>query len=377
MEKYFGENTPKLGFGLMRLPRVDSTKNGKIDIERTKEMVDEFMAAGFTYFDTAYVYDNGNSEKAAKEALVDRYPRESFTVATKLCAWLESCDEKAAKQQFFTSLERTGAGYIDYYLLHALKEDNLALFEKYGIWDFVKEQKAKGLIKHWGFSFHSTPDVLDKILTDHPDAEFVQLQLNYADWENPNVASRGNYEVARRHGKSIVVMEPVKGGSLANPTEKVREVLKNADPDASLASWAIRYVASLEGIITVLSGMSNMEQMKDNISFMKNFKPLDEKEQEAIRKAQEILTGVKSVPCTACRYCTAECPKKIPIPEIFAARNRQLVWGQLEEGARQYAEAVKNGGKASDCIACGRCERACPQQINVIEWLKDCRRFDG
>lgn len=282
MERYFGEATPKLGFGLMRLPK---TKDGKIDLEQTKQMVDRFMEAGLTYFDTAYVYDDGDSERAAKAALVDRYPRESFTLATKLCAWMGAHDEKSAKQQFYTSLERTGAGYFDYYLLHALQAGNYKTYDKYHIWDFVKEQKEKGLIKHWGFSFHATPDILDQLLTDHPDAEFVQLQLNYADWENPDVTARENYEVARKHGKSIVVMEPVKGGALANPPTKVQEIFRQADPKASFASWAIRYAASLDGIITVLSGMSNLEQMEDNLSYMKDFRPLNAHEQQAIRKA--------------------------------------------------------------------------------------------
>ncbi|HIU42042.1 MAG TPA: aldo/keto reductase [Candidatus Egerieicola faecale] len=369
MERYFGEATPKLGFGLMRLPK---TKDGKIDLEQTKQMVDRFMEAGLTYFDTAYVYDDGDSERAAKAALVDRYPRESFTLATKLCAWMGAHDEKSAKQQFYTSLERTGAGYFDYYLLHALQAGNYKTYDKYHIWDFVKEQKEKGLIKHWGFSFHATPDILDQLLTDHPDAEFVQLQLNYADWENPDVTARENYEVARKHGKSIVVMEPVKGGALANPPTKVQEIFRQADLKASFASWAIRYAASLDGIITVLSGMSNLEQMEDNLSYMKDFRPLNAHEQQAIRKAQEAINGVKSIPCTACHYCTGGCPKQIPIPEIFAARNRQLVWGQLQEGQAAYDQLAAKGNVASDCIGCGQCERACPQHIKVIQRLKEC-----
>lgn len=369
MEKYFGESTPKLGFGLMRLPKDLS---GKIDIEQTKKMVDLFMESGLNYFDTAYVYDSGDSERAAKAALVDRYPRGSFTLATKLCSWMSAHDEKSAKRQFYTSLERTGAGYFDYYLLHALQAGNYQKYDEYHIWDFVKEQKEKGLIRHWGFSFHAGPELLDEILTAHPDAEFVQLQLNYADWENPDVTARANYEVARKHGKSIVVMEPVKGGALAEPPEPVRKIFKEADPDASYASWAIRYAASLDGIITVLSGMSNMAQMKDNLSYMKDFKPLNDHEQTAVRKAQEAINGIKSIPCTACHYCTAGCPKQIPIPEIFAARNKQLIWGQLEAGAADYSKAVSGAGKASDCVACGQCESACPQQIKVVEKLKDC-----
>ena len=241
----------------------------------------------------------------------------------------------------------------------------------------MKEQKEKGLIKHWGFSFHASPDILDEILTQHSDAEFVQLQLNYADWENPDVTARANYEVARKHGKSIVVMEPVKGGALANPPKEVQDIFRKANSDASFASWAIRYVASLEGIITVLSGMSNVAQMEDNLSYMKQFKALDAEEQDAIRQAQEVINGIKSIPCTGCHYCTAGCPKQIPIPEIFEARNRQLVWGQLEEGKTRYADAIADGGAASDCIACGQCERACPQQIPVIDRLKDCAAAFG
>ena len=368
MERYFGENVPKLGFGLMRLPKLP---DGSIDIEQTKEMVDLFLDAGFTYFDTAYVYDNGESEKAAKAALVDRHPRESYTLCTKLCAWMGANDEKSAKQQFYTSLERTGAGYFDYYLLHALQRSNYKVYDEYHIWDFVKEQKAKGLIKYYGFSFHADPALLEELLTDHPDVDFVQLQINYADWDNPGVASRECWEIARRHGKSITIMEPVKGGALADPVPAVQEILKSADKNASLASWAVRFAASLDGIITVLSGMSNTRQMKDNLSYMKNFKPLDEAERAVIRRAQAVLNGDDSVPCTACHYCTDGCPKNIPIPEIFSVKNRQR--GNAEfRGKREYTIATEGKGKASECIECGQCENACPQQIKVITHLKSC-----
>ena len=362
MERYFGESTPKLGFGLMRLPKL---ANGKIDIEQTKQMVDLFMDAGLTYFDTAYVYDGGESEKAAKVALVDRYPRESYTLCTKLCAWMGAHDEKSAKQQFYTSLERTGAGYFDYYLLHALQRNNYKVYDEYHIWDFVKEQKAKGLIKYFGFSFHADPALLEELLTDHPDVDFIQLQINYADWENPDVASRECWEIARRHGKSITVMEPVKGGALANPMPAVQDILKAANPDVSCASWAIRFAASLDGIITVLSGMSNIEQMQDNLSYMKDFQPLSKAEQAVILRAQAALSGDASIPCTACHYCTDGCPMNIPIPEIFAVKNRK-------QGKPEYASATDGRGIASACIECGQCEQACPQQINVITRLKDC-----
>jgi len=369
-ERYFGENTPKLGFGLMRLPKEKDNPT-KIDIERTKEMVDMFMKAGLTYFDTAFVYDGGESEKAAKLALVDRYPRESYTLATKLASFAAT-DEASAKQELLTSLERTGAGYIDYYLLHALQDGNYKKYDEWHLWDYVKKMKEKGLIKHWGFSFHSTPERLDEILTAHPDAEFVQLQINYADWNNPDVQSRACYEVARKHGKSIVVMEPIKGGTLANPPKAVRDLLTSARPDLSVASWAIRFVASLDGIITVLSGMSTEEQMADNLSYMADFKPLSEDEKKVIKQAQDILDGIDSIPCTSCHYCTDGCPMQIPIPEIFSARNKQLIWEQKEAGQADYDKAVSNKGMASACIQCGQCEGVCPQHIDIINRLQDC-----
>ncbi len=356
----------KLGFGLMRLPK----KGFHTDIEQVKEMVDLFMAAGFTYFDTAFVY--GSSEEDIKQALVDRYPRGRYTLTTKLNAFMMAGSEQAAKSQFYKSLERTGAGYFDYYLLHALMTNNYTKYDKYHIWDFVKEQKAKGLIKNFGFSYHADPELLDKLLTIHPEEDFVQLQINYADWENPSVASRGNYEVARKHNKPIVIMEPVKGGALANPPKKVQKLFKEYNPDASFASWAIRFAASLDGVLTVLSGMSTTEQMRDNISFMKDFRPLNDEEQEIIRKAQRIMGSSAAIPCTACRYCVSGCPKKIDIPAIFSAANRHLGNGQTAQAIEAYKQATANGGLASDCIGCKQCERACPQHLPITKHLKDC-----
>ena len=372
MEDYLGKDTPKLGFGLMRLPKcADDPK--KIDVETTKIMVDKFMAAGLTYFDTAYVYDDGDSERAAKAALVDRYPRDSFTLATKINAWFfKDATAESVKAQFAESLERTGAGYFDYYLLHALQPQNVQKYEEFGIFDFVREQKEKGLIRHWGFSFHGGPELLKELLTKYPDAEFVQLQLNYADWESPSVTSRENYEVARAFGKPVVVMEPVKGGTLADPPEGVAAVLRAANPDASPASWAIRYAASLDGILTVLSGMSTVEQMEDNLSYMADFKPLNEEEAAAVKKAQDVLAAIDSIPCTGCHYCTPGCPMSIPIPEIFSARNSELIWGKKERAAKSYGYATREAGKASDCVQCGQCEAACPQHIEIIERLREC-----
>ena len=365
MQDYFGKDTPKLGFGLMRLPR----KAGVVmDVEQVKEMVDLFLEAGFTYFDTAFIY--AGSESTIRKALVERYPREAYTLATKVNAFLMAPTEKAAKNQFYTSLKRTGAGYFDYYLLHSLKENNYRRYDKFHLWDFVKEQKEQGTIRHFGFSFHDDPSLLNQILTEHPEVDFVQLQINYADWENPAVTSRENYETARRHGKSIVVMEPVKGGTLADPPRQIRELFKAYAPDRSCASWAIRFAASLDGIITVLSGMSNVAQMKDNISFMKDFEPLNEEEQKIIQSAQKILGMSSAIGCTACRYCTEGCPKQIPIPDVFRAMNKQLGNGQLQEAAEAYRAAVNGAGKASDCIECRACERACPQHLPITSCLK-------
>ena len=370
MDRYLGESTPKLGFGFMRLPKC---ADGSISIDETKEMVDHFMAAGFTYFDTAFVYDGGDSERALKAALIDRYPRESFTVATKVNARVAASAEEA-RAQLTTSLERTGAGYFDFYLLHAVQTTNVDTYRAYGLWDFVREQKERGLIKHIGFSFHAGPELLDELLTAHPEVEFVQLQINYADWEDPTVAARANYEVARKHGVPVVIMEPVKGGLLANPPAAVAELLQAANAEASFASWAIRFAASLDGVITVLSGMSNLAQVDDNLSYMRSFAPLSDEERAVIRQAQEALASVKQIPCTACHYCTDGCPQHIPIPDIFAARNRWLLWGAEERARQKYAEAVEapGAGRASACIACGQCEAACPQQLPIIEWLEDC-----
>lgn len=363
MPVVYGRDTPKLGFGLMRLPK----KGIGIDVEQVKTMVDLFLGAGFTYFDTAYVYPG--SEAATRKALVERYPRDSFTLATKLNAMV-ALTEKAARKQFETSLSRTGAGWFDYYLLHALMENNHTRYEKLRLWDFAAEQKARGLIRNLGFSFHAGPELLDRLLTEHPEVDFVQLQLNYADWEDPKITSRANYEVARKHGKLITVMEPVKGGSLAQPPEEVSRLFHSIHPEMSCASWAIRFVASLDGILTVLSGMSNIEQMEDNLSYMRDFRPLDEEEQAAIRQAQRILGSASTVPCTACRYCVEGCPRQIPIPEIFAAMNKQLGNGQMAAAREAYFRAAAPGHRADDCVGCLQCEGACPQRLPITGHLR-------
>lgn len=363
---YLGEEIRKLGFGLMRLPMIGD----EVDIEQMKVMVDKFLAAGFTYFDTAYGYIGGKSEKAVKEALVDRYPRESFQLATKLPAWAGAKTAEEAKQMFYTSLERTGAGYFDFYLLHNLGNDRTQVFEDFGIWEYAKELKEKGLIKHLGFSMHDTADNLEKVLIAHPEAEFVQLQINYADWESESVQSRKCWEVCRKYGKPVIIMEPVKGGNLANLPAPVASVFTGANPEVSQSSWAIRFAASLEGLVTVLSGMSNIEQMEDNLKTMSDFKPLTDDERKVIDKAVEVMNATPRIPCTSCKYCVKDCPQQINIPGIFGAMNTLLVYGNEASAKGSYGWATNKGGKASDCLACGQCESACPQHIDIIEQLK-------
>ena len=371
MGNYLGQDTFKLGFGLMRLPK---NPDGSIDVPQVCQMADRFIAAGGTYFDTAYVYDDGASEAAFKAAVADRYPRDSYTVATKLNVRVAK-DAEDARQQFYTSLERTGVSYIDYYLLHAIQRGNYEMYEEYGIWDYVAELKKKGLIRHWGFSFHSDPELLRMLLTKHPDAEFVQLQLNYADWENPGVASRKNWEICKEFGKPVTVMEPVKGGILADPIPTVKAVFDAEGSGRSYASWAVRFAASLDNILVVLSGMSNLAQMEDNLSYMKEFQPLSDAELDLIRQAQEALNGDKSIPCTACHYCTEGCPMGIPIPEIFTVANRRKGSPEFRT-IREYGIVTQGKGKASECIQCGQCEAACPQNLPIIELLEKCRSME-
>ena len=342
---YLGEEIKKLGFGLMRLPQKSE---GVIDVEQTKVMVDKFMEAGFTYFDTAWAY--AGSEDAIREALVERYSREKYQLATKMAAWINCKTRDEALAQFKTSLERTKAGYFDFYLLHNLGEHRTKYFDEYGLWDWIREQKEAGLIRHAGFSFHSTPEELDALFTAHPEMEFVQLQINYADWENPAIQSRACYEVARKHGKPVIIMEPVKGGMLATPPEAVEKLLKEAEPEASTASWAIRFAADLEGVITVLSGMSNVAQMEDNLFFMKDFNGLTDSEKETLDKAREAMSKIPLIPCTTCNYCAKVCPMEIGISGSFTAMNYLTLYGNKAAAAHQEDWLVVSHGRNADSV---------------------------
>lgn len=362
------QDVKKLGFGLMRLPEVELEGKKTIDIAQVCDMVDAFLDEGFTYFDTAFGYHGGMSEVAAGEALVARHPRESFQLATKLPAWMAK-DADDARSMFATSLERTGAGYFDYYLLHNLGENRTALFDDMGLWDFARDLREQGLIRNLGFSIHDNAEALEAVLTAHPDVDFVQLQINYADWENPKIESRKCYEVARAHGLPVIVMEPVKGGSLMKLPDAAREVFAEVDPHSSLAGWALRFAASLPGVLTVLSGMSDLAQVRENTRIMRDFAPLSPDESAAVERVRAILDATDTVACTDCRYCVKGCPEGVRIPVIMESLNIVARFGDMGRAKENYLWNASSG-PASACIGCGACEDVCPQHIEIISELK-------
>ena len=352
------------GFGCMRLPM----KDGEVDTEETSRMVDTFLENGFNYFDTAHGYLDGKSELALKDCLTGRYPRDRYLLTNKLT---NSFFQKQEDIRPFleSQLEACGVAYFDFYLMHAQNAEVFKYFKECRAYETAFEMKAEGKIRHVGLSFHDRPEVLEQILTEYPQIEIVQIQFNYVDYDNPTVQSRACYEVCRKFGKPVIVMEPVKGGNLVNLPEKAAEILRELH-GGSLASYAIRFAAGFPGIRMVLSGMSSLAQMQDNISFMKEFKPLNEMELAAVERVQEIFKSMNLIPCTACHYCTEGCPQHIAIPDLFATMNSKKLYKDWNADY-YYGIHTGPGRRASDCLKCGKCEKACPQHLPIRQLLED------
>jgi len=352
----------KLGFGFMRLP-----KNGdEFDRAQINAMVDAFIDSGGTYFDTAWIYEG--SEEALRDSLVKRYPRETFQIATKLnLRFLQSADQM--ESQFKTSISRLAVDYVDFYMLHGIDAPlSVERGEGWGAWDYVKDLKAKGLVRHWGFSFHGPPQDLEEILAKHPDAEFVQLQINYLDWKNPKVQAEALYEIARKHNIPIIVMEPLKGGLLTGDNSPIEDLLLGVDPTASLASWAFRFVAQLEGVFMTLSGMSSLEQLTENVTIFKNLKPLSDDELVTLTRAAEIIEAIPRIACTRCDYCK-DCPMKIMIPGMINTYNDYMVYNTKNNVEHMYRLLSRLGANASACTECRACEDVCPQKLDITGTL--------
>ncbi|MCL2128801.1 MAG: aldo/keto reductase [Treponema sp.] len=382
MKDFFGRPIKKLGFGFMRLPTFGSNMDSEIDIEQVKKMTDLYMERGYSYFDTAFVYHDGKSEEAIRMAVTERFPREKFQVATKLPLWKPlDFDEMGKITQ--TSLTRLGLDHVDLYLLHGIGPERLEMLDKIKAWDYLAGLKQSGKAKNIGFSYHGDSDTLNRVLDDHAkDLDMVQIQANYLDWEDNEVQSRKCYEVALAHGMGIVIMEPVKGGSLANFTPEVAEVFKKANPGASLASWALRFALGLDGVVTVLSGMSSLGQVEDNTAVADAAEPLSVGDLKVIAEAMEELKKVPTIPCTACGYCVGDCPQKINTPRIIDIMNNYLKYQNLPGTRRMYGFATGSApfdtpasAKSSECIACGSCEEHCPQKIKIIETHKEAARL--
>ena len=361
-EKWEAGMMPRLGFGAMRMPE----KQNGIDIERVKDMVDMYLAAGMNYFDTAYGYQGGQSETTLREALTARYPRGAFMLADKMPFW--QVEKSGDMERIFAhQLEKCGVDYFDFYLLHAMDDEMYGVSTRFGGYEFIKARKAAGQVKHIGFSFHGDAALLNRILDECPEMEFVQLQINYLDWKD--YGAQELYDIAVAHGLPVIVMEPVRGGALAVLPKRAEDVFSKAEPAASAASWAMRYVASLPGVMTILSGMSTAEQVKDNVTTLKDFVPLASEEYAVIDRVLDALRQIKTVPCTACRYC-AGCPREIPIADVFSMYNRYA--GDMElSGFRRAYEEIPAARRVAACVDCGACEAACPQGIQVPRRLKE------
>lgn len=366
--RFFPEIRGNFGFGCMRLPM----KGGKIDYNEFTKMVDAFIDAGFNYFDTAHGYHNGESEVAIREYVSKRYDRDMFLLANKLT------DPYFNKQEdirpfFENQLDWCGVEYFDFYLMHAQDVNNYKKFQRCKAYETCSELKKEGKIGHLGISFHDKADVLDMILTDHPEIEFVQIQFNYVDYEDASVESRKVYEVCVKHGKPVLVMEPIKGGNLVNLPKEADDVFRSLN-GGSNASYALRYAASKDNMCVVLSGMSNMDHAMDNIGSMKDFRPLTDEEYDAVQKVCDIFKKMGLIPCTACRYCIEEnqCPKNIRIPDMFSALNTYTTFNDWNSQYYYNHSIIADGhGKASECIGCKKCEKVCPQHLKITELLEE------
>ena len=363
----------KLGFGMMRLPLTDPKDQTQVDRPQARAMMDAFLARGFTYVDTAYFYHGKESERVVKDILTSRYPRESYYLADKMP--ITSLREKGTREEqeriFDEQLEKCGVDYFDRYLVHCVNAENYRAAKRLDTFGFLAKKRDEGKLRHLGFSYHDNAALLDQILTEHPEVEFVQLQLNYLDWEDERIQSRKCYETVVRHGKKVVVMEPVKGGRLASVPQEVADEMKALHPDWSPASWAIRFAASLPEVEVVLSGMSDMAQLEENTGFMSDVPPLTEEETALLAQVAEILSALPAVACTACRYCVDGCPRNIPIPDYFALYNgdQMALRRGLPVQKEAYQRLAETGGKASACVKCRQCETACPQHLKVVDAL--------
>ena len=363
----------KRGFGMMRLPTTNPQDHSAVDFEKVKELVDAYMARGFHYFDTAFKYCGGSSETAVRKAVVERYPRESYILTTKLSnEFMHSKEEQ--EQTFAQQLDKLGVDYVDYYLLHNQGAVNYKVSQELDSFSFLQKLKKQGLAKHIGMSYHDNAELLDQILTDHPELDVVQLQINYLDWDNESIQSRKCYEVCRRHNKPVLVMEPIKGGTLAKVPAEAERLMGALHPDWTPAAWALRFAASHPGVMAVLSGMNEMSQLLDNMEALDDPAPLTEEELQVMQRCAAIIQASAMIPCTGCRYCTVTCPKNIPIPDYLSL----LQEGHSTTQVVYYFNLAQSHGRAGDCIQCGLCESHCPQHIQIRTHLKTVsQKFDG
>jgi len=363
-EEYLGQSIGKLGFGFMRM----WTEEGLgINIDLLKKMIDRFLGAGFSYFDSSYYYTG--SEEALNEALVKRHPRSAYKLATKMPLSIINSREDMDKA-LGVSLGRLGLDYLDFYMLHGLSLESCKRMEDIGGWDFIRELKEQGRIGHYGFSYHDKADNLDEILTRHPDVGYAQIQLNYLDWDSAKVNSGRMYEILRKHNKPFTIMSPVKGGLLSGAGSVAEKALREVDPNVSAASWAVRFAASHEGLITMLSGMSTMEQLEDNINTIQNLKPLTEDEMATLRKVADLINSMPYVQCTDCRYCLRDCPKDLDIPKLIALYNEYLIFSQKNSIGYPFEQATEGGRLPSTCTACRNCEGHCPQGFEISDLMQ-------